>query len=169
MLKMFQWVHPLSWSSNLFQGSHQSGSNPKSQLIYHYFWFLYPNSPTRQTGIIVLSIYFVLFQPLGWGHIFSSLVPGIQICPTFSWRLQSRIIYLWVSKGLMIRSKSCCQSCFAPLECCFIWSLQLLLFIMLSMQHWPQELFIAGIPHLGIHNWDRYFSILSTISTVWLR
>lgn len=45
----------------------------------------FPDSPTGQTGIIiVLGIYFAPFQPLGWGHFISSLV--LPITPSWSFR-----------------------------------------------------------------------------------
>lgn len=73
------------WKLKPLQGSCQSDSDPMSQLISHYSWLLYPNSPTRQTGIIiVLGIYFAPFQPLGWGHAISSLV--LPITPPWSFR-----------------------------------------------------------------------------------
>lgn len=63
------------------QGSCQSSFNPMSWLMSHYSWLLYSNSPTRQTGIIIVLGKCVA---LGWSHVISSLV--LPITPPWWFR-----------------------------------------------------------------------------------
>lgn len=162
----------LKWKP--LQDSCQSNFNPMSWLMSHYSWLLYPNSPTRQTGIIIVLGKCVA---LGWGHVISSLVLPI----TLPWWFRGSSLTCFLMKApaqnhpplgfqrIHGQTQSCCSSCLAPLGCCFIWLLQFSLFILSRVPPWPQKWFTAGAPYLGIHNWNGYSFILSIISTFWLR
>lgn len=155
------------------QGSCQSSFNPMSRLMSHYSWLLYSNSPTRQTGIIIVLGKCVA---LGWSHVISSLV--LPITPPW-WFRGSSLPHFLMKAPAQYHPPLSFQRIhgqtqiplliLAPFGCCFIWLLQFLLFILSRMPPWPQILFTAAAPHLGIHNCNWYFFILSIISTFWSR
>lgn len=171
---MFQCLYLLSWSESLFK--------TLVNLISTQCLGLCPITPDSFTQTLPpdrQALLLSLENALLWAEVMSSLLwcypspfpggSGAQVWPAFSWRLRPRIIHLWASKGFMVRPKSCCSSCLAPLGCCFIWLLQFSLFILSRVPPWPQKWFTAGAPYLGIHNWNGYSFILSIISTFWLR
>lgn len=131
----------------------------------------FPDSPTGQTGIIiVLGIYFAPFQPLGWGHFISSLV--LPITPSWSFR-DSGLPHILTKAPVQNhpplnfqRIHDRAQILLLIMCWFFLWLLQFL-FILPNMPHWLQKLFTAEVLQLGIHNWDWSFSILSIISTFW--